>query len=184
MSKHAKSNFSSQPKAQTPVVIITGATGGIGMATAQKFLQQGWIVVGTTHQSTPPEQLKATIDWQPADLADPGSLTALVSRTVDTYGHIDALVSNAGYGLTGPVEELTFDRVERQLQVNVVGAIHLIAQVLRVMKRQGKGAIIITSSIAGRVGIPGFAAYSASNLPWRDLPKPCGMSCQMVLRWR
>lgn len=171
-------NSRTRTRTQAPVVIITGATSGIGRAAAEEFLRNGWIVVGTTRQSKPPELPVASVDWQTAELTNPESLTALVQRTAETYGHIDALVSNAGYGLTGPVEELNFELVERQMQVNVSGAIHLIARALSVMKRQGYGRIVITSSIAGRVGIPGFAAYSASKFAlegfaetmWHELP--------------
>lgn len=157
-------------KAANPVVLITGVTGGIGLATAKIFVSKGWIVVGTVRSRTRGASLGGMqIDLQLADMLKPRDLERVVLNTWRTYGRIDALVCNAGYGLIGPIDTLDYAKMNEQLTVNTLAPAELIRNVVPLMRRQGSGAIIGISSIAGRTGIPGFSMYSASKFALEGL---------------
>jgi NAD(P)-dependent dehydrogenase (short-subunit alcohol dehydrogenase family) len=146
------------------VVIITGVSSGIGLATALHFVQQGWIVVGTVRSKDYPAELAtAAVDVQLAEMTQPGDIERVVKNAHKTYGRIDAVVANAGYALLGPFQELTHDQISQQMAVNVVAVSDLIRLALPHMRKRGSGTLVATSSVAGRVGIPGYSAYSASK---------------------
>jgi short-subunit dehydrogenase len=147
-----------------PVVIITGVSRGIGLATAQLFTASGWMVVGTVRDKKYPIELSmSSVDVQMAEMSEPKDLERVVKKTFRTYGRIDAVVANAGYGLLGAHETLTHDQIMEQLVVNTVAVSDLVREVTPIMRSSGKGVIIGVSSVAGRIGIPGYSAYNASK---------------------
>lgn len=99
----------------------------------------------------------------PADVADPTSCAALVERTVEKFGRIDTLICNAGIDKIKPAEACGSDEWNRILDVNLKGVYFCVKAVAQAMLAAGKGSIIVTSSIAGRSGIPGLVAYAASK---------------------
>jgi NAD(P)-dependent dehydrogenase (short-subunit alcohol dehydrogenase family) len=151
-------------KASKPVALITGVSSGIGLASAKLFSQRGWIVVGTIRSRRPTAALKALpVDLQPAEMARPGDLARVVERAVRTYGRLDALVCNAGYGLLGPIDSYDLAQMRDQLTVNTLAPAELVRQVVPVMRKQGSGAIVLVSSLYGRVGVPWYSLYCASK---------------------
>lgn len=151
-------------RASKPVAIITGVSGGIGQATAKLFLARGWIVIGTvrgrTRAGTTPGM---QIDLQVADMLKQRDLERVVKIAWRTYGRIDALICNAGYGLIGPIDTLDYAQMNEQLTVNTLAPAELIRHATPLMRRQGSGTIIGVSSIVGRVGLAGYSLYSASK---------------------
>jgi NAD(P)-dependent dehydrogenase (short-subunit alcohol dehydrogenase family) len=147
-----------------PVVIITGVTGGIGLATAKKFSEQGWIVVGTVRGRVRSSALRGMqFDLQIADMLKPRDLQRVVGNAWRTYGRLDALVCNAGYGLVGPIDTLDYAQMSEQLIVNTLAPAELIRHSVPLMRRQGYGVIVGVSSLLGRTGLPGYSLYAASK---------------------
>lgn len=150
-----------RPASLAPVVLITGAASGIGLATARRFAKAGWVVVGTYRRQT---RLTAhlAIDLQPAEMSRPADLERVIEYVGRHYGRLDALVCNAGYGLTGPIESLGYAQMKDLLAVNTLAPAELTRRALPLLK-QRKGAVVLVSSIAGRVGVPLYSAYAASK---------------------
>lgn len=145
-------------------ILITGASSGIGKATAAYFLAKGWQVAATMRQPDGvdlPESdklLKLRLDVQDSD-----SVKAAVTQTVEAFGAIDVLLNNAGYGSAGPLESATDAQIRRQFDVNLFGLIDVIRAALPQMRSQGSGLIVNVSSIGGLVTFPLFSLYHASK---------------------
>ncbi len=153
-----------------PVVIVTGATTGIGRATAIEFARSGARVVLVARTVAPLHELAAQLVKEghaalacPADVTLPDTIRQLVERTIEAHGQIDVLVNNAGITAYGPfweIEPATFDRV---METNFLGAVRCTRAVLPHMIARRAGRIVNISSPAGKRGIPGVSAYSASK---------------------
>src|ERR1017187_4538783 len=144
-----------EASAMEKVVLITGASSGIGKLTALHFAQQGWKVAATMR--TPEVAVK---EWAPQspnflclplDVTDENSIEVAVRATQDQLGPIGALVNNAGYGMLGPFEASTAEQVERQFRTNVFGLMNVTRAVLAGMRQQGEGVVVNISSVGGRV---------------------------------
>src|SRR5476651_2696928 len=115
-------------KASKPVAVITGVSSGIGLACAKLFASKGWIVVGTVRGRTRTDALRALqIDLQVAEMLRPRDLERVVQVAWRTYGRIDALVCNAGYGLVGAIDMLEYAQMNEQLAVNILAPAELIS---------------------------------------------------------
>jgi len=152
------------------IVLITGASSGIGAATARRLAGQGMRVALTARRQDRLEALAQEIRERggaalaiPADLADPHAREALVRRIEETWGPVEVLINNAGFGYYGTVEETPRDVVERMFAVNVLAPIHLVQLVLPGMRRQGRGHIINVASVAGHIAAPPLTVYSATK---------------------
>jgi NAD(P)-dependent dehydrogenase (short-subunit alcohol dehydrogenase family) len=157
-------------RASKPVAIITGVSGGIGQATAKLFAARGWIVVGTVRGRGRAGALTGSqIDLQLADMLKPRDLEKLVKTAWRTYGRLDALVLNAGYGLLGAIDSVDFAQINEQFMVNTLAPAELIRLSLPLMRVQKSGVIIGVSSIVGRTGLPGYGIYSASKFAMEGL---------------
>jgi NAD(P)-dependent dehydrogenase (short-subunit alcohol dehydrogenase family) len=151
-------------RASRPVVIITGVSSGIGLATAKQFIGQGWIVVGTVRGRGKGAALRGwQIDLQIADMLKPRDLERVVQTAWRTYGRIDALVCNAGYGVSGPADTLTYAQMDEIMTVNALAPAELVRQVLPLMRRQRAGVIVGMSSVVGLTGFGNFGMYAASK---------------------
>ncbi|MDD3095596.1 MAG: SDR family NAD(P)-dependent oxidoreductase [Candidatus Neomarinimicrobiota bacterium] len=144
------------------VVLVSGASSGIGKSTAEYLSQLGYRVYGTSRRPRdyPQPEKYALIEM---DVRDSASVNAAVETVLRNEGHIDVLVNNAGYGIGGPVEETDPRIVEQQLDTNFFGLYRVLHRVLKEMRRQGSGRIINMSSIGGRIGLPYQGIYSASK---------------------
>ncbi|WP_028100651.1 SDR family oxidoreductase [Pseudoduganella violaceinigra] len=147
------------------VVLITGASSGIGLAAAQLFAQRGWRVAATMRNPSDGAQLaaQAGVTVLAMDVTDPASVNAAVAATLEKFGRIDALVNNAGYGLFGPFETATDEQIRRQFATNVDGIFATTRAVLPAMRKQGSGAIVNVASIGGLVTLPFFSLYHATK---------------------
>lgn len=150
---------------QRKTIVITGASSGIGAAAARLFAQSGWNVVATMRNpgQAPDWTTGPGITAQALDVTDKDSITAAVAATLDTFGQIDVLVNNAGFGLNGPVEGATDAQIRRQFDVNLFGLIDMTKAVLPSMRAKGSGLILNISSIGGLIGMPGAPLYISTK---------------------
>jgi NAD(P)-dependent dehydrogenase (short-subunit alcohol dehydrogenase family) len=141
------------------VVLITGASAGIGQSIADRLHRRGWTVVGASRRGT------ASDGWTPAvmDVDDDESVQSGVDAVVAEHGRLDAVVAGAGWGLAGAVEQTPISEAKEQFETNFFGAVRVVQAALPVMRRQGHGRVVMISSIGGVVGIPFQAFYSASK---------------------
>lgn len=145
-------------------VLITGASSGIGKATAQLLLLHGWKVIAAARKTDAMNDLCASgAEIFPLDITDIQSRQSLVTHVHEQFGVLDALVNNAGFGEVGPIETMPLQTAQNLFEVNVFGLIGLTQMVLPKMRKHGKGRIINVSSIAGRFVTPGSGWYAASK---------------------
>ena len=140
------------------VVLITGSSAGIGLACAQHLSELGYTVMGASRR-TSTAHAWSTIEM---DVDDDQSVTAGVAGTVAKYGGIDAIVTCAGWGLAGAIEQTPIDQARAQVETNFFGTVRAVVAALPSL-RQRRGNVIIMSSIGGTIGIPFQAYYSASK---------------------
>lgn len=145
-------------------VLVTGASSGIGEATARSFLERGWTVYAAARRTEKMEALaRAGALVQPLDVTCEASITSLVSRIDADHGHLEVLVNNAGIGVYGSVEEVPMEEARRQFEVNLFGIARLTQLALPAMRAARSGTIVNVSSIGGRVYTPMGAWYHASK---------------------
>ena len=134
------------------VILITGASSGIGFDAAQTLAQQGHCVFAAARRTELMEPLKAYgVHVIKMDVTDEKSMKDGVETLIQAMGHIDVLINNAGYGYFGAIENVPMEEARRQLEVNVFGLARLTQLVLPYMRQQKNGRIINTSSIAGKM---------------------------------
>ena len=156
------------PKSQ--VVLLTGATRGIGRLAAIELARRGHTIVATGRDVARLESLRQEADAQGLsievtrlDVTDAAASEALVVGTIERRGRIDALINNAGYGLWGPWEHLSDDEVRAVFETNFIGAMRLSRLVLPGMRERRFGTIVNVGSMAGQVGSPSGGAYAATK---------------------
>ena len=152
----------SSDSAQTPVVWITGAAGGLGSELTQRFAAAGWRVAATGH-STSPVTTSGQIFAGRVDVTDPDQVQKAVADILSRWGRIDVLINNAGVAIDQPIWQLTPADWDRVLSVNLKGAFLCARAVLRPMMRQREGHILNISSHAGRSGRAGQSNYAAAK---------------------
>lgn len=136
------------------VILITGASSGIGYDAAQNLAEQGHRVYASARRVERMEPLKAFgVQVLRMDVTDESSMVEGVRSVLQVEGRIDVLVNNAGYGFFGAIENVPLEEARRQLEVNVFGLARLTQLVLPTMRQQGSGRIVNTSSIAGKMTI-------------------------------
>ena len=146
-------------------VLITGCSSGIGLATAQVLKTRGWNVIASARKIGDVQRLKQMgLQAVRLNIADPVSIEDALNETLTlTGGRLDALVNNAGIAIPGAVEDLSSEILQRQFDTNFFGTLELTNAVLRLMRRQDHGRIIMVSSILGRVAARWRGAYNASK---------------------
>jgi len=144
--------------------LVTGASSGVGRATAEAFLQEEWSVVATARD---PDDLAALADagcdTRALDVTAPGACKAAVEDTVAEHGRIDCLVNAAGYAQYGPLEDVPTRRLHRQFDVNCYGPHRLAREALPHMREAGRGTVVNVSSALGRLSVAGVGPYAASK---------------------
>ncbi|MCX5581724.1 oxidoreductase [Kaistia terrae] len=141
--------------------IVTGASSGIGQASAEALAKAGFTVFGTSRK--PSCNTQSHISMLACDVTDEASVASLVSTVLKTTGRIDVLVNNAGLGMFGGAEESSVAQVQSLFDVNLFGVLRMINAVLPSMRRQGEGRIVNISSALGFVPAPYSAHYAASK---------------------
>jgi NAD(P)-dependent dehydrogenase (short-subunit alcohol dehydrogenase family) len=144
------------------VVLITGASSGLGLTTALYLHQQGFTVFGTSRNPQNYNQ-KYPFTFLALENTDPSSIENCVASVVKQAKRLDVLINNAGVGITGPVEEIELKAIKKHFEINCFGPLQLIQAVLPHMRKQGSGLIINISSIAADLGLPFRGPYSASK---------------------
>jgi NADP-dependent 3-hydroxy acid dehydrogenase YdfG len=154
-----------EPSMATPrpqVVLITGATSGIGGATAKCLTQRGHTVFGTGRRV--PEGPGADgVNFVQMDVDDTASVERAVAAVLDQAGRIDAVINNAGFGIGGSVEDTSVEEAMELFQTNVFGVLRVCRAVLPGMRRRQDGTIVTVSSLGGRMGLPFQGLYAASK---------------------
>jgi short-subunit dehydrogenase len=157
--------------ADSKVVVITGASSGMGEAAAKLFASKGWSVfAGARHVEKIPKDSGITALL--LDVTDSDSNRTFISAVLAQAGRIDVLINNAGYGEYGPAEEIPLSNARKQFETNFFGAVELTNLVLPAMRKQGSGRIINISSIGGNVYTPLGSFYHATKAAlqqWSDV---------------
>jgi short-subunit dehydrogenase len=143
------------------VVLITGASSGIGLATGQYLFARGFKVIGTSR--TPDKYSNHPFPLVSMDVLDENSIKNGLKKITTEHNRIDVLINNAGMGMAGPVEELEMSPLDHVLDTNLKGPIRVMQHVLKLMHKQELGTIINVASLAGANGLPFRSAYSASK---------------------
>ena len=150
-----------QTQQARPVAIVTGASGGIGEATARALHAAGYRVFGTSRR--PPATTSPGVEYLACDVTSGESVKAAIGEVLSRSGRIDLLVNNAGVGLIAGAEESSLEQAKSLFDVNLFGVIRLTQAVLPTMRRQGSGRIVNISSVMGLIPAPFMALYAASK---------------------
>jgi short-subunit dehydrogenase len=151
------------------LVLITGASTGIGRAAAREFVRQGARVIGVARSAQRLEQLSDELGGpehfvaQAADVTDAGAMEAMAEAVLERYGAPDVVVANAGIGLDARFVDTSDEALRSVLEVNVFGLLRTVRPVLPAMIERGSGRVLFVSSVVGKRGIPHYAAYAASK---------------------
>jgi short-subunit dehydrogenase len=143
------------------VVLITGGSSGIGKSMGEFLTQKGCIVYGTSRN--PENYPDSKFSLLALDVKDVKTIEKTVSTIIEKEGKIDVVINNAGAGITGPVEETPEAEIKANFETNFYGPINVIKAVLPQMRVQNSGLIINITSIAGYMGLPYRAIYSAGK---------------------
>lgn len=143
------------------VAIVTGASGGIGEATARALAGAGYRVFGTYRKA--PQSKSTGLEYLVCDVTGDASVEAAVGEVLAQAGRIDLLVNNAGVGLMGAAEESSLEQAKSLFDVNLFGVIRTTKAVLPVMRRQRAGRIVNISSVMGLIPAPYMALYASSK---------------------
>lgn len=146
-------------------ILITGASSGIGAATAKLFQAKGWNVIATMRQPENQTELKTTDNLllTKLDVLDLESIQNAVNEGIQKFGKIDVLVNNAGYGAFGTLESFTREQIIRQFNTNVIGLIDVTKALLPHFRANNSGVIINISSIGGKMTFPLGTLYHGTK---------------------
>jgi NAD(P)-dependent dehydrogenase (short-subunit alcohol dehydrogenase family) len=169
--------MSSSPNNQQALVaVVTGSSSGIGLATSLALARNGYLTYATMRNLAKRDSVQSTAEKQhlsirtvQLDVTDENSVKNAIQSILSESGRIDLLVNNAGYGLTGALEDIRIDEIRALYETNLFGVIRVTQAVLTTMRKQGSGRIINISSGAGRIGYPGGSAYVSSKFALEGL---------------
>ncbi len=147
----------------TKIVLVTGASSGIGFATVNLFQQKGWQVAATMRSPEKLTHRDPQMLYLRLDVTDHASIQQAVTATVEKFGPIDVLVNNAGYALMGAFEACTPEQIQQQFDTNVFGLMNVTRAVLPIMRDRRSGVIINVASIGGRMALPLYSLYHATK---------------------
>ena len=150
------------------VVLVTGASSGIGKCCAEYLCNKGYRVYGTSRKadSSDSKQRPSNINSTQMirmDVTDEPSVKQGVADIIARESRIDVVINNAGFGIIGALEDTSIDEAKSQLETNFFGALRVCRAVLPTMRKQRSGYIVNISSIGGLIGLPFQSAYSASK---------------------
>lgn len=143
------------------VVLVTGASSGLGKATAALLARKGFRVFGTSRK--PQNDARDGFEMLPLDVTSDVSTADCMDRVLERAGRVDILINNAGFGLFGALEELSIEEAHAQFETNFFGVVRMVNAVLPTMRSQKRGQIINVGSLAGLMALPFLGHYSASK---------------------
>jgi short-subunit dehydrogenase len=155
--------MSTQQNAKT--VLITGSSTGIGRETALFFQKKGWNVAASM-RTPAKEKLLNTLEntiIPKLDVTDAKSIKEAIATTISKFGKIDAIVNNAGYGLTGPFEGASTEQITKQYDTNVFGIMNVIREILPHFRSNKSGVIVNVASMGGRIVFPYYSLYHGTK---------------------
>ena len=152
------------------VAIITGASAGIGMATATALAREGAAVVVVARSAETLERVAGKLIAEghaalplPADLRDAKQTSAMIRQVKERFGRIDILVNNAGQAAAGLVADVSLEDFRQIVELNVYGPLRAMQAVIPIMRESGGGVIVNVSSMVSKLHIPGLGAYAATK---------------------
>ena len=152
------------------VIAITGASAGIGRATAVRVARDGAAVAICARRRDRLDAVGAEIERAGgraltvvADVTQEAEMDAFVERTVEAFGRLDVMMCNAGFGIYGAIDDITPGQMQKLMDINYFGTYYAARAALRVFRTQQSGHLIVVSSIAGKRGVPYMGAYSATK---------------------
>jgi len=167
--------------AEPLVILVTGASSGIGRAIVDRLAREGHTVIGTSRRVSgfPQEAAgEGAVPMIPLDVTDPASVAAAVSHVYEQYGRIDVLVNNAGFGVAGSVEDTSPEEALAQFDTNFFGVHRMIRAVLPIMRGQNNGLIVTVGSVAGILTVPYQGLYSATKHALEALMEAVRIECR------
>lgn len=162
------------------VILLTGASSGLGKSTADYLSKKGHMIIGTSRNAAQPDDLSIENNTSfplmlKMDITSEQSIKQVISFIQKEFGRIDVLINNAGCGISGPIEETPINQARELFNINFFGMLTVIQQVLPIMRKQQKGLIINLSSIGGVLGLPFQGLYSASKFAIEGLSEALRM---------
>ncbi len=155
---------------QDKVVLITGASAGIGLATARRLATAGAKVVLAARSTDKLTQLAEELKREgytalvvPTDMRNQAEVARLIETTIQQFGQLDVLINNAGQAVAGTVAEVDLDHLRQVIDLNVFGPVYAIQASVPKMRAQGGGVIINVSSMVSKMNIPGLGGYAATK---------------------
>ncbi|MCD9188346.1 MAG: SDR family oxidoreductase [Pyrinomonadaceae bacterium] len=147
------------------VILITGASSGIGKETTKLFQAKNWKVAATMRSPEKAGDLQkiADIECFKLDVTDVDSIRQAIADVLEKFGRIDAVMNNAGYGLVGAFEAAGAEQIERQFQTNVFGLMNVCREILPYFREQKRGTIVNIASIGGRLTFPFYSLYNSTK---------------------
>jgi len=147
---------------------VTGASQGLGLTLVKKLLEKGYRVAATSRNTQALRKSVGMTDTEQflplaVDLNNLDSIDESIGQTLAAFGRIDVVVNNAGYGMSGTVEEIAEQDIRSIFDINILATIDIVKSVLPVMRKQRSGYIINMGSVAGFAGAPGWSVYSATK---------------------
>lgn len=151
-------------------VLVTGCSSGIGLATCHVLSRNNFMTYGTVRNLSKAKKIQDLMNRENLslkilrlDVNDNQSIKLAIKKILNDIGRIDVLINNAGYGMFGPIEEITTQEIKKQFETNFFGAIRLIKAIVPIMRKQGNGTIVNISSMVGRFAVPLNSAYVSSK---------------------
>jgi hypothetical protein len=155
---------------ENKVIVITGASSGIGEAAAEKFAKKGANLVLVARRKEKLEQVEKKLSKysiktmiQVCDVSDKEQVKQMSQKVIETFSKIDILVNNAGFVIYGKVNELSIEDIESQMKTNYFGTIYCTKSFLPYFLKQNSGHIVNVASVGGSFGVPGIASYCATK---------------------
>ncbi len=156
------------------VVLITGASSGIGKACAERLIGEGDRVYGTSRQTEAESRVQG-LHMLSMDVDDDESVAAGIDRIIQAEGHLDVVVNNAGFGIAGAVEDTSIEEAKALFETNLFGMMRVCRAVLPLMRKNRQGTIVNISSLGGRIGLPYQGLYSATKFAVEGLTEALRM---------
>jgi NAD(P)-dependent dehydrogenase (short-subunit alcohol dehydrogenase family) len=166
------------PPTAQKVVLVTGASSGIGQACAEHLAKNGWRVFGTSRGASSAPSTTVPFEMVTMDVEDENSVRKCVDSVIARAGRLDAVVNNAGISIMGSVEDTSIEEAKAQLETNFFGVLRVCRATLPILRRQGGGHVVNISSLAGIIGLPFSGLYSASKFALEGVSESLRMECR------